>query len=242
MSAPPYMKLYIADYLADTTHLSAVEHGAYLLLLMAIWRAGGRLPADDAKLAKIARMAPAEWTEIRTTVLAFFKRTGGRLTHKRVTKEMASYGAVFEARKEAGKRGGIQKANKNNENRADFAKDFSGNCHHNQNQNHIDTEGDKSPSAQTGDFDPDASAWAIGKSLLIDKAGMKADAAGRFIGKLLSQHGLRARDLFSTFALAASNATDDPKSYLAAAAAKVAQRLNQPALTLHERALRSNII
>lgn len=80
MSAPPYMKLYVADYLGDTHHLGALEHGAYLLLLMGMWRAGGSLPAADANLCKLARCTPAEWEAIKADVLAFFKRSRGRLT------------------------------------------------------------------------------------------------------------------------------------------------------------------
>lgn len=121
MPAPPYMKLYVADYLGDTTHLSTTEHGAYLLLLMAMWRAGGKLPADDAKLAKIAQRAPKEWASIRETVLAFFQRRGGRLTHKRLSKEIAKYEHTSAQRSEAGKRGGIEKANKTNRKAGDFA-------------------------------------------------------------------------------------------------------------------------
>lgn len=114
MSAPPYMKLYIADYHGDTTHLSALEHGVYLLLLMAMWRHGGKLPADDQKLAKLGKVGPGEWAKLRDVILPFFKRSGGRLTHKRILAELAKYEAVSAKRKEASEKGVSQKARKKN--------------------------------------------------------------------------------------------------------------------------------
>lgn len=113
MSAPPYMKLYVGDYLADTTHLTTVEHGAYTLLLMAMWRSGGSLPAADDNLARLARCTLAEWSAMKPTILAFFLRSRSRLTHKRVTKEMAKYDAISDTRSEAGKKGAFKKHSKN---------------------------------------------------------------------------------------------------------------------------------
>jgi uncharacterized protein YdaU (DUF1376 family) len=101
MSAPPYMKLYVGDYLGDTHHLGALEHGAYLLLLMAMWRAGGTLPAMDTNLCRLARCSPQEWSEIKPTVLAFFKVSRSKLTHKRLTEEMSKYETVSRKRSEA---------------------------------------------------------------------------------------------------------------------------------------------
>ena len=89
MSRPDsWMPLYIGDYLADTAHLTAMEHGAYLLLLMAYWRAGGPLDNNDAKLARIARCSVKEWVEVKPAVLAFFK-VGEQLVHGRVERELA---------------------------------------------------------------------------------------------------------------------------------------------------------
>lgn len=135
MSAPPYMKLYVADYLGDTHHLGALEHGAYLLLLMGMWRAGGSLPAADANLAKLARCTASEWDAIKGDVLAFFKRSRGRLTHKRLTEELAKYENTSGKRSEAGKRGAAEKASKNNGKPQAIASDAESNCRHNQNQN-----------------------------------------------------------------------------------------------------------
>ncbi|WP_316176238.1 YdaU family protein [Bradyrhizobium sp. SZCCHNRI1073] len=78
------MPLYIADYRADTAHLSASQHGAYLLLIMHYWSTGS-LPNDDAALARIAAMTPVEWKRNRATVAAFF---GDNWTHKRIDAEL----------------------------------------------------------------------------------------------------------------------------------------------------------
>lgn len=115
MSAPPYMKLYVADYLGDTHHLSAIEHGAYMLLLMGMWRAGGTLPAADANLSRLARCTPAEWETVKAAILPFFKRSRGKLTHKRIASEMAKYETVSRHRSEAGKAGAAKKALKDSE-------------------------------------------------------------------------------------------------------------------------------
>lgn len=81
----PWMPLYVADYLADTGHLSTTEHGAYMLLIMHYWQNDG-LPADDAKLARIARMPLRDWSKIGATLADFFD-DGWK--HKRIEEEFA---------------------------------------------------------------------------------------------------------------------------------------------------------
>jgi uncharacterized protein YdaU (DUF1376 family) len=76
-SKRPFLPLYVADYHAETTHLSTIEHGAYYLLLLDYWR-NGELPNDKGQLARIARMTPKEWAKISATIQALF---GPRWSH-----------------------------------------------------------------------------------------------------------------------------------------------------------------
>jgi uncharacterized protein YdaU (DUF1376 family) len=71
----PWMPLYVADYLADTAHLSAAESGAYLHLIMHYWQHGG-LPDHDELLRRISRMTPQEWRLSKTILAGFFPTDG----------------------------------------------------------------------------------------------------------------------------------------------------------------------
>jgi uncharacterized protein YdaU (DUF1376 family) len=80
----PWMPLYIADYLADTSHLNTMEHGAYLLLIMHYWRHDG-LPADEEYIRRITKMTHHQWKKSRDVLAKFFD--GWR--HKRCDQEIA---------------------------------------------------------------------------------------------------------------------------------------------------------
>ena len=90
MAEFPALTFWTDAYLADTRHLTTVEHGAYLLLLIEAWRRPRcDLPDDDAVLARLAGLTQSEWEAVRTTVLAFWRRDGRSRTwsQKRLLKE-----------------------------------------------------------------------------------------------------------------------------------------------------------
>ena len=68
-----WMPIYVGDYYANTMHLSATEHGAFMLLAMHHWQ-NGCLPSDDAQLASIARMKVSSWLELKDVILDLFER------------------------------------------------------------------------------------------------------------------------------------------------------------------------
>lgn len=91
----PWMPLYIAEYLRDTRRLTAAEHGAYLLLIMEYWTVGG-LPTDDASLARIACMLPAEWKRAKPAIVPYFTTDW---KHKRIENELAKCAEISSKRR-----------------------------------------------------------------------------------------------------------------------------------------------
>lgn len=77
MSNRAWMPLHIADYLADTGHLTATEHGAYLLLIMHYWQ-NGHLPENERVIARIAKLTPEQWEESRERLLLPFNNIARR--------------------------------------------------------------------------------------------------------------------------------------------------------------------
>ncbi len=67
----PWMPLYVADYLAKTSHLTAAESGAYLHLLMYYWT-HSQLPTDEDALARIARLNSRAWRKSRKHIKVYF--------------------------------------------------------------------------------------------------------------------------------------------------------------------------
>lgn len=95
MTTRPWMPLYVADYRADTAHLSAAQHGAYLLLIMHYWQTG-KLPLDDSALARIACMSLAEWRRAKPVVSAFFTADWH---HKRIDAELSKAADISNKRR-----------------------------------------------------------------------------------------------------------------------------------------------
>jgi uncharacterized protein YdaU (DUF1376 family) len=103
------MPLWIGDYLADTMHLSATQHGAYLLLLMAHWRRPEGLPNDQEFLAGTAKVQLEHWHSIAIAVLPYFVEKDGRIFHKRLMKERSAAEENHAKRCAAGKKGAKQR-------------------------------------------------------------------------------------------------------------------------------------
>ena len=114
MTTVPAMMLWTDAYMADTSHLTTTEHGAYLLILMAMWRAGGMLPDDDIRLARVAKLTLDKWRKVAPTIREFLTVEGDRVTQKRLKRELEIAFSKAEKYAAAGRTGGNAKALKNN--------------------------------------------------------------------------------------------------------------------------------
>lgn len=114
MSTTPFLQLYAGDYLADTLDLTTEQHGAYLLLLITMWRHDARLPNNPVKLARIARVHPPRWARVWAEIEKFFTVSDdGFITNTRLLKEHEKARHKSQSRAASGAKGGKAKALKN---------------------------------------------------------------------------------------------------------------------------------
>jgi uncharacterized protein YdaU (DUF1376 family) len=116
MAEFPALPLWTDAYLGDTTHLTTIEHGAYLLLLMTAWRTRDcALPDDDRLLARYARCGPQQWKRLRGILAPFFNIEDGVWTQRRLTDERGTVERYRQQQIEKGKAGAVAKSLKRQE-------------------------------------------------------------------------------------------------------------------------------
>lgn len=193
--AVPYMPLYIADYQADTGHLTAIEHGAYLLLIMCYWQRGAPLPADDKKLARICKLSGTQWARIKPTVLEFFSlqncEAGKQLCHSKIDRELSK----LRDKSLKKQKGGLARAQQMQSERSARGQLIIGVG---------DIPLDKSNGTEA---DPDKIFWNGARAYL-------GDAKSSLIGKLAKEHGTPVVAKAITDAMLASPQPADRAAYV----------------------------
>ncbi|TXE58305.1 DUF1376 domain-containing protein [Serratia ureilytica] len=163
MAALPYMQFYVADYLADTMHLSTEEHGAYLLLIFNYWQTGKPLPKN--RLAGIARLSNDRWTDVERSLNEFFIDDGNTWIHQRIERDLLTVKGAQSQRSEAGKISAQKRAQKKaKENQSQFNDRSTG----------VERDGND----RSTNKDPDKDKDLKDKTTLLDRAGANDSKAG----------------------------------------------------------------
>lgn len=115
MSKAPSMPMYWDAYLADTTHLTTEEHGAYLLLLGAMWRRNGTVPDDDKDNARILGLTKGKWLKIKQRLSDFLIYENNHISQKKLQKTWKKTQETIQKNRQNGAKGGRPKTNKNND-------------------------------------------------------------------------------------------------------------------------------
>lgn len=113
MSQAPSMPMFWDAYLADTTHLSTEEHGAYLLLLAAMWRRNGWVPDDDRDNARILGLTVAKWKRTKARLEPFLLFEDGQISQKNLLKIWENTQEKIDKNRENGAKGGRPKSREN---------------------------------------------------------------------------------------------------------------------------------
>jgi len=199
------MPLYVADYRADTAHLSAAQHGAYLLLIMHYW-ATGALPKDDAAMARIACMSPAEWKRNCPIIYPFFDNDW---RHKRIDAELARAADISSKRSASAKQ-----RRSNSSANAEQVDTHAGATSPSQPQSQKDSE--PIGSGAEAPIDHRKRLFDVGLKKLAAMTGKGPDACRSFVGKCLKAASDDAITVLGLIEEAERNQAVDPSAWIAA--------------------------
>jgi uncharacterized protein YdaU (DUF1376 family) len=115
VSAVDGMMLWTSKVLASTSHLTTIQFGARMRIVISMWRNGGSLSNDDVRLARIAGMPLDKWRKNRADVLESFSIDGDRIIDRELQEELEKTLGLIEKRRLAGRAGGNAKSLKNNQ-------------------------------------------------------------------------------------------------------------------------------
>lgn len=89
MTQFPFMRLYVESWVAATCHLSIAQRGAYMDLLVLMWRTPGcRVPNDNGWLQQHLRCSKDELRDLfRPVIEEFCRIDGGFVCQKRLLHE-----------------------------------------------------------------------------------------------------------------------------------------------------------
>lgn len=106
-----WMPLLVDKYLGDTMLLTTEQHGAYLLLLMTMWKKDGRLPDNDVQLAQASKLSASKWKGMRPVLIdgSLLREEDGFIVQKRLSAELARSKSHTDAKAEAGARGAAKR-------------------------------------------------------------------------------------------------------------------------------------
>lgn len=107
------MPMYWDAYLADTTHLTTEEHGAYILLLAAMWRRNGWVPDDDRDNARILGLTTAKWKRTKQRLSVFLIFQDGSISQKKLLETWKNTQEKIQKNRENGAKGGRPKGSEN---------------------------------------------------------------------------------------------------------------------------------
>ena len=224
MAEHPFLPLATDAYLGDTMHLTTTEHGAYLLLLMAMWRSrDGHLPNDDRMLARTCRLTTTQWARIRPTIMAFMTVSDAGVSQGRLMDERA-----FVKRKSQSQ---SDKANARwlKEKASPDAAAVPMQCpppHPTEEENSVPNGTGSEAAAGDGFVDPVKVMFDAGRRLLAG-SGIDPRKAGAIIGKWRGDHGTEA--VIAALGRAQREGAVDPVAFIEGCLKFQAKRSAEPA-------------